>query len=371
MLKFFMKKRLLFITFLFIGLSTIILIRVNSNIFINQQKLVYDNINKLLNITLDTLKQDALSFSLAATSFPSLKEAILQKDQKMVMEILNELNDNINKSFKNEKITIQILTQDFLYCTKQKENFSKSNYREYVQSVFNELQHNNSSLIQTHNAIKIRTPIMDNGKVIAFFDIQMMFDVLVQNMRKHTIEIITLLDERKNEIDAFTNERIKINEHYFVVNENYNKMLLAQFISLTNKDIQELFSKEYIFKNELFYVLYDIKNAQGENLGKFIAIINQKVFDTISHKEDSFLKNIVTINSTSDDWYNFVKHKEENMFLNIEKGYIKNLKDVVDEKDKTEFEEIARQKLLNLSKEELVDFILQQSKHSEIKGQIR
>ena len=371
MLKFFMKKRLLFITFLLIGLCTIILIRLNSTIFLDQQKLVYDNLNKILNSTIDSVKQDALSFSLAATSFPTLKEAILLKDQKVVMEILNELNDNINKSFKNEKINIQILTQDFLYCTQAQKDFSKENYKEYVQAVFNELQHNNSSLIQTHNAIKIRTPIMDSGKVIAFFDIQIMFDVVVQNMRKHKIEVITILDETKNDIASFTKESIKINAHYFVVNDNYNKILLGQLTSLNSKDIQELFDKEYIFKNELFYALYDIKNMQGVSLGKFIAIVNPKMFDTISNKEDSFLRNIVTINNTSEDFYNFVKHKEENMFLNIEKGYIKNLKDVVDEKDKNEFEEIARQKLLNLSKEELVDFILQQSKHSEIKGQIR
>jgi hypothetical protein len=102
-----------------------------------------------------------------------------------------------------------------------------------------------------------------------------------------------------------------------------------------------------------------------------VAIVKEEIFDEINNKQDSFLKNIVTINNTSEDFYNFVKHKDENMFLNIEKGYIKNLKDVIDEKDKLEFEEVARQKLLNLSKEELVDFILQQSKHSEIKGQIR
>lgn len=358
-------------TFLLIGLCTIILIRVNSTIFLDQQKLVYDNVNKILSLTIDSIKQDALSFSLAATSFPTLKEAILLKDQKVVMEILNELNDNINKSFKNEKITIQILTEDFLYCTKQKENALKKDYKTYVQDVFNELQHTNSSLIQTSDAIKIRTPIIDSGKVIAFFDIQIMFDIVVQNMRKHKIEVSTLLDATKNDRDSFTKDSLKIHEDYFVANENYNTILLGQLTALEAKDKQELFSKEYLFKNELFYALYDIKNTQGESLGKFIAIVNPKMFDAISNKEDSFLKNIVTINNTSEDFYNFVKHKEENMFLNIEKGYIKNLKDVVDEKDKNEFEEIARQKLLNLSKEELVDFILQQSKHSEIKGQIR
>lgn len=371
MIKFIMKKRLLFITFLFIGLGTIILIRVNHTIFLDEQKSVYDNINKMVQSTLNSIKQDALSFSLAATAFPTLKEAIVSNNQKAVSEILSELNDNLNKSFKNENIQIQILTQDHLYCTNAQEHFSFESYKHYFNTIYNELQRNKSSIIQTHNSIKITTPIIEKGEIIAFFDIRIMYDVLVQNMRKHKVEIIALLDKTKLANAQQQKERITFNETYVVGNSNYNQILLNKLTTLLPKAVNELFSYEYLYGNGLFYALYDIKNAKGESTGKFVAIVKEETFDEINNKQDSFLKNIVTINNTSEDFYNFVKHKEENMFLNIEKGYIKNLKDVIDEKDKLEFEEVARQKLLNLSKEELVDFILQQSKHSEIKGQIK
>ena len=370
MIKFIMKKRLLFITFLFIGLGTIILIRVNHTIFLDEQKSVYDNINKMVQSTLNSIKQDALSFSLAATAFPTLKEAIVSKNQKAVMEILSELNDNLNKSFKNNNIQIQILTKEQLYCTHQKEHFSFESYQHYFNTIYKELEHNKSSIVQTHNSIKITTAIAEKGEIIAFFDIRILYDVLVQNMRKHKIEIITLLD--KHEVPNVPNQHpIPFNDAYVIGNNNYNQTLLNQLTTLLPNALNELFTHEYLYKNGLFYALYDIKNSKTNTKSKFVAIVKEEIFDEINNKQDSFLKNIVTINNTSEDFYNFVKHKDENMFLNIEKGYIKNLKDVIDEKDKLEFEEVARQKLLNLSKEELVDFILQQSKHSEIKGQIR
>lgn len=370
MIKFFMKNKLLFITFLFIGICTIILIRINSTIFLDQQKAVYDNLNKLLYASSDNLKQDALTFSLAATSSAVLKEAILANDQKTILEMINDLSVNINKNFKNEKINLRILTKDNLYCNEQNSNGIKIGYNDYFNKALQEFQRINSSIIQTNSTIKVRTPIINNGKISAFFDVQIKFDVLVQAMRQHKVEIIALFDDKVNAVSLRMKENGAINTHYFVANENTNKTLLAELKKLNEKQIHELFTNEYLYVNELFFALYDIKNIQGESLGKFVAIVNKKVFDSLI-KEDSFLKNILTINTTSDDFYNLVKHQEQNMFLNIEKGYIKNLKDVVDEKDKTEFEEIARQKLLNLSKEELVDFILQQSKHSEIKGQIR
>lgn len=370
MIKLFMKNRLLFITFLFIGISTIILIRINSTIFLDQQKAVYDNLSKLLTASSDNLKQDALTFSSAAVSSSDLKEALLNNDQKTILEILNDLSVNINKSFKNDKINLRILTKDTLYCNEQTNNGIRTGYAESFNKILKESQRNNSSIIQTNNTIKVRTPILNNGEIIAFFDVQILFDVFVQTMRPHKIEVIVLFDDKSVPSSLLTEENKVLNGHYFVANDNYNKTLLLELKNLNQTQIQELFTNEYVFVDELFYALYDMKNIQGESLGKFVAIVNKTIFTSLI-KEESFLKNIVTINTTSDDFYNFVQHQEENMFLNIEKGYIKNLKDVVDEKDKTEFEEIARQKLLNLSKEELVDFILQQSKHSEIKGQIR
>ncbi|MFA7084037.1 MAG: hypothetical protein WC141_05820 [Arcobacteraceae bacterium] len=365
-----MKKRLLFITFLFIGISTIILIRLNSTIFLDEQKLVYDNLNKVLHSNMNSIKQDALSFSLAAASFPILKSAILEKNQIEVTKILNELNDNMNNSFKNSKIKIQILTKERLYCTKKKEHFSSELYKNYYNTLFKELKNHKSLIDNTHNGIKITTPILDNGAVIAFFDIYLAYDVFVQNMRKQKIEMVVILKNINNET-ANNKEFIPIGENHYIANENYNKILIETLKNLSPKELEMLFLEEYLFKNELFYAFYDVKDAKGLSVGKFVAIVNEETFNFISQKEEFFLKSIVTINNTSEDFYNFVKHKEENMFLNVEKGYIKNLKDVVDEKDRWEFEEIAREKLFNLSKEELVDFILQQSKHKEIKGEIK
>lgn len=365
-----MKKRLLFITFLLIGISTIILIRINSTIFLDEQKAVYDNVNKMLNSTINSIKQDALSFSLAATAFPTLKEAIVNKNKDVVTEILNEINDNLNKSFKNKNIQIQILTKEHLYCTNNKEHFSYQSYSSYFDLISKEVKQNKNTIVQTPKGIQITVPVIDDGKVIAFFDLQIHYEVFAQNMRKHKVEVIALLHKEQKNVKT-NDETIYFNNNYIVANKNYNKIVLNRLVTLLPKEVNELFTNEYLYHNELFFTLYDMKNSKGENLGKYVAIMNQAAFDTIKNKEDFFLKNIVTINNTSEDFYNFVKHKEENMFLNIEKGYIKNLKDVVDEKDKSEFEEVARQKLMNLSQEELVDFILQQSKHSDIKGKIR
>jgi hypothetical protein len=208
------------------------------------------------------------------------------------------------------------------------------------------------------------SPIIHENEVIALLEIKVYFDLMVQKLRRHNIEAVPLIKEKNS-------EEMGIFKEYTIANSNYNHFLYTQLKTLSNSEIKRLFKDEYLYKKEFFYALNDIKNVQGETLGKWIFIINKKTFETFTQRNQSFLNKIITINNTPEDFYNFAKHTQPDMFLNIEKGYIKNLKDVVDLKDKTEFEEVAREKLLNLSKDELVDFILQQSKQSEIEGEIR
>lgn len=375
MIKLIMKKRMLYFGIIFFIISSIGLYKINETIFLNEQKTVYDNVSKVLNSTTNNIKHDlnTISSTLAQTSL--LQESIIQQKTDVINTFLEQMNSNLRTNFQSNKIFIQVLTKASLYCAKNSDEYFKTHFKRYYDKNLKSIKNSKSSMVdidvRNHLNIKATTPIVEQDKLLGFIEVFALYDIVVQHLRTHKMELIPLLDKQWVN-DEYTLKKSPTIAHDFIVaNENYNTHFLEKLQTLLPKDMEQLLVNEYLFKHDLFFATFDIHNNRGVALGKYVVILNPQGFEYYRDSQNSFLENIITINNSSEDFYNFVKHKEENMFMNIEKGYIKNLKDVVDERDKSEFEEVAREKLFNLSKEELVDFIMQQSKHSEIQGEIR
>lgn len=370
-----MKKRVIYLGILFISVCFVGLFYINHTIFINNQKTVYDNTSKVLNTTLSNSKQDLVTISSTLSQTQLLKDAIKEQKSGIADEFLEQMNKNLHLNFQSDKVYIQVLTKDFIYCASNTEKYLKEHFAHYFNKNLKSIKHSRNSVVdinvRNHLNIKATTPITQGEELLGFIEVVSLYDILVQNMRKHKIELIPLLNKKWITKEYIPRKNPVVADEFIVANANYNQLLLKKLQTLLPNDMEALFLNDYLYKNDFFYALFDIKNNRGVALGKYVAILNNQGFEYMSDSQTSFLENIVTINNSAEDFYNFVKHKEENMFMNVEKGYIKNLKDVVDERDKKEFEEVARQKLLNLSKEELVDFIMQQSKHSEIRGKIQ
>lgn len=370
-----MKKRMLYFGIIFFIISSIGLYKINETIFVNEQKTVYDNVSKVLNSTINNTKQDLITISSTLAQTMLLQEAIAKQKEDVVNEFLEQMNTNLRNNFQSDKIFIQVLTKESLYCAQNSDENFKTHFKRYYDKNLKSIKNSKSSMVdinvRNYLNIKSTTPIVEDDKLLGFIEVFTLYDILVQNLRTHKVELIPLLDKQWVNDDYTLKNSPTIAHDFIVANENYNKHLLTKLQTLLPKDMEHLFMNEYLFKNELFFATFDIRNNRGVAMGKYVVVLNPQGFEYYSDSQNSFLENIITINNSAEDFYNFVKHKEENMFMNIEKGYIKNLKDVVDERDKSEFEEVAREKLFKLSKEELVDFILQQSKHSEIQGEIR
>ncbi|WP_128994764.1 hypothetical protein [Candidatus Marinarcus aquaticus] len=370
-----MKKRMLYFGIIFFIISSIGLYKINETIFLNEQKTVYDNVSKVLTSTTNNIKQDLITISSTLAQTTLLQESILQQKTEVLNAFLEQMNNTLRTNFQSNKVFVQVLTKESLYCAANSDAYFKTHFKSYYDKNLKSIKNSKSSMVdinvRNYLNIKSTTPIVEQDKLLGFIEVFALYDIVVQHLRAHKIELIPLLDKQwVNDEYTFKNSPT-IADDFIVVNENYNRHLLLKLQTLLPKDMEHLFMNEYLFKHDLFFATFDIRNNRGVAMGKYVAVLNLQGFEYYSDSQNSFLENIITINNSSEDFYNFVKHKEENMFMNIEKGYIKNLKDVVEERDKSEFEEVAREKLFKLSKEELIDFIMQQSKHSEIQGEIR
>lgn len=375
MIKSLMKKRMLYFGIIFFIISSMGLYKINETIFFNEQKTVYDNVSKVLTSTTNNIKQDLISISSTLAQTTLLQETITQEKTEVLNAFLEQINSNLRTNFQSNKVFVQVLTKESLYCAKNSDTYFKTHFKSYYDKNLKNIKTSKSSMVdinvRNYLNIKATTPIVGEDKLLGFIEVFALYDIVVQHLRAHKIELIPLLNKQWLNDEYTLKNNPTVAHDFIVVNENYNKHLLTKLQTLLPKDMEHLFVNEYLFKNELFFATFDIRNNRGVVMGKYVVVLNPQGFEYYSDSQNSFLENIITINNSSEDFYNFVKHKEENMFMNIEKGYIKNLKDVVDERDKSEFEEVAREKLFKLSKEELVDFIMQQSKHSEIQGEIR
>jgi hypothetical protein len=112
-------------------------------------------------------------------------------------------------------------------------------------------------------------------------------------------------------------------------------------------------------------------NRKGDLLGIFVAIVSKENISNYFGDNNSIIQRILTLNATQDNVYNFIKYKNDNVFMNINDGYIANFNIILDEKEKIEFEEVARSRLSQLTKKELIDFILNKSKQIKITGEIK
>lgn len=370
-----MKQRILYSGLLIIFIGLIALVYLNQTLFLNEQKRVYDNLSTLLNTTIKNSKQELLNISATIAQTKLLKDAIIENNKEVSNAFLEQMNAKLYSTYKSNKLFVQVLTSEKLYGDMSNENTLKFPIKDdYIDNV--DMMKNSKSTMVDVTAkeclrLKAISPIVEHERLLGFVEVSSLHDVMVQKLRAHHVELIPLLKQTLLPNKTSLQKSARVGNEYIVATQNYNHNLFNKLAMLLPKDMEQLLKEDFLYKYDLYFASFDIRNNRGVSLGKYIFVLNPESFEYYNNTQSGFLENIITMNNSSEDFYDYVKHKEENMFMSIEKGYIKNLKDVVDEKDKMEFEEVAREKLLGLSKEELVDFIMQQSKKSEIRGEIR
>lgn len=362
-----MKRKIYTISFIILTIIIVFVFNINQQAHLLQNETVYDNIKIVVQKTLKDEEEQSTALAFALARNILLKKALKQKDKVLGEMALNDSIEYLEKYSKNQMIQAQIFTASHRLFAR---SFTPEIKTQNKTELNNKISLKRSVDLDIEQGLKLKAtvPIFENNALLGYVQVVTDFESLVQKLRHMQLEFFPLLLSQY--ASSLGNTPILLNQ-LSLATHNANKKILSYIQNLDKDSKRRLIQKDYLHTSKGFFLLYPFINTKGEVIGKQIVYMPRHQIKRFYTNDYSVLQSIFNLNSTKEDIYNFVKYENENMFLNIERAYIANLRDVVDPKDLQEFEEVARNKLKKLSREELIDFILQKSSQSKIEGEIR
>lgn len=362
----------------FIGLCLIfglMILNLNGKIEQKNNLEVYDNLLKVLQYYLNDEEQLSLSIAISLSKNDSLKQALIDEDEEKGFAILKDNTTYLNQFMQSKNLYTQVLTKDLFILARSWDSvyggMPLEDYREDLKDVINTNQPKVEIELGTHLNLKATAPIESSDEVLGVLEVVVMLDTIVTKMREVNIELLPIMDNQFLD-KAYLMEQNEVVQNGFVVAiKNYNKQSLKLLNSLSKNEFNELLKNNFVIKDGYFISSYEMTNKHDKEFGKFLIIINLSEKEKFMAHKTSVFRNIMTMGTSKEDIYNITKQQNKDVFLNIEDGYIANFKDIVDKNDINEFEEVATKKLSKLSKDELINFILQKPKQAEIRGEIK
>ncbi|GEM_PF-2117947 len=341
---------------------------------INKRNIAYDNINKFLLHTLNSEKMQSLSLALAMSKNRALADAILQKDRTKGYKIVHDTTESFIKHLNRKYIYTQIFGKGLtvfaqswnpvVYGTPNLT--SRKDLLEIIK------RRNPKATVATTlpAGIKASAPITYDGHIIGILEVTTLFDRVVSRLREYRIELIPLIKaDLISPLDPVS--RNPVVRGYRVAATNYSSHLAQALSSLNDRDFKELIHTDYLDKKELFFASYPIKNEYGNMFGYYIAIVSTQNFENFSGKQQPLIKSIFTMESTKDDIYHYVNAKNRNIYEEMSPEQIVRMSGSIEEKDRILFDEAAKKKLRQLSKEELIDLIVHDFHKQRKRGVIK
>ncbi|MEA3352379.1 MAG: hypothetical protein U9Q33_00985 [Campylobacterota bacterium] len=371
-----MKKIIILIIVLIVISTYFIYLKIDHSVQVENRNKVYDNINKILTAKLIKQKDNILSIGIALSKNSQIQTALLNEDEDLGYKVLSQNLNSLKQYMRWDDIYTQVLTRDlFIFARSWDSTFSGmplENYRDDLKEVVKTQKPKVEISIGRLLSLKASVPISYDDEVLGTLEVISLLDNLVEELRIYNIELIPLMNIDFINQAYFMDQNPIVSDQFIVANKNFNKKMLNNLQKLKPNNISKLLNNDLLVADNKFYAKYPMLNGKGEPLGIFIAVISNDDISKYIIEDDSILKNIITLNSSYSDIFEYVKYKDENIFMNIDKGYIANFNDILTtNEEKEEFVQIARMKLHRLTKKELVDFILNKSKQNDIKGEIK
>ncbi len=368
-------KKLFSILGLFVILFFIILIiNVNKENELRKQNQVYDNLGKILTNAINYEKLNTLSFSIALSEVRAIED-ILLNDSLSAYEMLSNATNSFKRHLNKQNTFTQIIAKNFTIYARSWENIPKNSIkliRKDLIEIFKTKKPTVSIQLDMPPGIKALSAIIHNQQILAILETTTLFDSIVQSLRKAQIETIPLISKQivpKEYIDHKNFHQIQ--NRYIAINKNTNKFFLKKLQQLTDEEFNLLLSNDFLEKDGLFFSSFKILDSKSTTQATFILAIKKDDFPNFIGKQQSILRSIYTIGATKNDIYNYAKQNEESIFNTITPQYIINYNHSIESKDRMDFTEVAREKLNQLSKKELIDLILHQYQQKAITGEIR
>lgn len=371
-----MKKIISFVIFVVIVLIVFFLNTIHNQVENNEQKSVYNTINKAISKEIKYKLDESLSLAIALSKNQTIKDAIIKDNDDIAYEVLKENTTSLAKYLHKSTIYTQIVTKDFVVFTRSWDKMScgmfLEEYREDLHTILQTKEPKVSIEVGRLLSIKASAPIFDyGGEFLATFEVITLLDEVVTNLREYAIELIPIMDKKSLSTAYLMEQNKQVRDKYVIVNKNYNQQSLEYINNMSDKDFNTLSNNDYFKNDDYFMLSLDMQNAKGNSIGKYIALIDINTYQKFKSANNTILDSIISLNTTSEDIYNYIKNQNNNLFDEIKQNDISSLHQIIEQKDIEEYTQEAKNRLKRLSKSELIEIIIKNNLNKDIRGEIK
>jgi len=314
--------------------------------------------------------ENLLSFSLALSENGALKNAIISDDSQKAYEILSQISQRFKKYTTIKTLRIQIFDNDFFIFAQSWGNSSIGMPIWWFRSDLEKFRYNKRPKVGIETGrmltFKATVPMKNGKKYIGYLEVIKFMDEFTQTLRQKGIELFVLMDNRYSKKASLMQEYPFL-DRYIIANRNFNTIIKNKAQKIDWKELKRI---GYIYKDNIFYILEPMYNAEKEIIGKYLIVLPKQTLAEYQklYQDISFLTRL-----RDDDVYEVVKVWENptGSYKNISDKNLIELLPRLNPKDRKEMSKKAREILNRYNKQELINIILDNPYQTPKRGEIK
>ncbi len=371
-----MKKIFLFLIVIIILALILLIYNISEKRNLQKHEKVYDTVNNILSTTINNEKSALLSLSIALSKSRAIQDVILDDNKTLGYRVLSASAKALNSGTNKQSVYIQIITKDLSVFAKSWEEVGSNipmvtGRRTSLKKLLLNFSPKTGIDMGLPLGIRSSSIIFYKDDSLGILEAITPYDVIVNNLREYQIEVIPLIYNSFAPMVYVDKEELVMMGSFVVANHNVNRESILGLNNLSDDELNTLLQNDFLYKNNLLYASYPILSVDGNKLGIFLTIIDENNFENFIGEQKSIIQSVYSLDSSRDDIYHFAQKREESIFARMRVEYISALGYRIDKNDRADFEEFAKHKLNQLTKEELVDLIFYRYTKKEIKGDIK
>ena len=361
----------LFISIFFFFSIVIVAVKIYYENEAQEQKIysVMDQIKLSFDSQLKSDKMNDLNIALLLAHNKNLIDALENDDEDKGYIVLSDITKSI-KNNTNISIRAQVITKDLDILARSWDDIYAGmpigDYRDDLKYFVNHKKPRTSLEIGRRLGVKATVPIYKNNILLGFVEVISFFKSTTEFLSSIGVDLYVLLDIKYTDSAVLMRENLSI-KNYIISNLSYNYNHIQ---SLNKIDFKELSLSKLLYLDDK-YVFYDtMYDGKMTPIGKFLFVLPKRYLGYFRNPEDdiSYL-----INVTRSSLYNVVKQQkyENDIYKEYQASKLIQFKNLIAKEDKQAFFEEAYKKLDALSKDELIQLMLEKKVIKHIDGKIR
>jgi len=316
-------------------------------------------------------KANLLTFAMALAEDGALKKTLLEEDWAEGYRLLDSIADRFTQNTHLKTLRLQVLNNDFEIFAQNWKQTSMGMPISWFRKDLHKLRDNKKPKVGIETGrrltFKATIPIINGDEYIGYLEVIKFIDEFTEKLRQRGVEVVVLMHQEHIIKENSLMDKLPRFKGYVIANENYNEKLKQR---ATKLPWQELVKRGYFKDQEQLFMLKSMLNGEGAVIGEYLIVLPKVTLD----EYEKAYQNVSLLTRFSDeDIYNFVKRWENpsGAYQNIHDREILELLPQLYDEDKVHLKKIARKRLEDYSREELVNIIVEKSYQEKKSGVIK